>query len=141
MTQAEISEFFVRRDKDWQNHDADALAAGHAADGEIISPLFGDISGHSAIHKSYIDFYKIFPDAEYETEYLLINGDRAAQFIRMTGTQEQDFCGYPPKGKQFQFRLASLFIFSDGKIEREVRIYDFTGMLMQLGALKAKPDF
>jgi predicted ester cyclase len=141
MAHFDINEFFARRDKDWQNHDEDALAAGHSEEGEIVSPLFGTIRGYSAIQESYIEFYKIFPDAKYETEHLLIDGERAAQFIMMSGTQEKEFCGFPPARKTFQFRLASLFFFSNGKIDREIRIYDFTGMLMQLGALKAKPTY
>jgi len=36
---------------------------------------------------------------------------------------------------------AFLFFFADGNIEREVRLYDFTGILVQLGVLKAKPAF
>lgn len=141
MAHFDIDEFFARRDKDWQIHAADALAAGHSAEGEIVSPLFGNIRGYDAIYKSYIEFYQIFPDVRYETEHLLINGERAAQFIVMSGTQKGEFCGFPPDGRKFQFRLASLFFFSGGKIDREIRIYDFTGMLMQLGVLKAKPSF
>jgi hypothetical protein len=34
-----------------------------------------------------------------------------------------------------------LFIFADGKIAREIRVYDFAGLLLQLGVLKAKPAF
>ena len=141
MTHFEIEEFFSRRNRDWQKHAADALAAGHSVEGEIVSPLWGNIQGSDAILRSYIEFYKIFPDARYETEHLLINGDSAAQFIMMSGTQRGEFCGFPPDGRKFQFRLASLFFFSGGRIAREIRIYDFTGMLIQLGALKARPSF
>lgn len=141
MARFDIGEFFVGRDRDWQNHDAAALAAGHSMEGEVLSPLFGTIRGHDAIFRSYIEFYKIFPDAGYVTEHLLINGDRAAQFTMMTGTQKGEFCGFPPDGRKFQFRLSSLFFFAEGKIDREIRIYDFTGMLVQLGVLKAKPSF
>jgi predicted ester cyclase len=141
MTQKEISDFFAQRDRDWQNHDADRLAAGHSKDGEVISPLFGNIRGYNAIRKSYIEFYGTFPDAKYDAESLLIDGDRAAQFLKMTGTQKREFCGFPPDGKKFRFQLACLYFFSDGKISREIRIYDFTGMLVQLGVLKANPAF
>lgn len=141
MTHFDIEEFFSRRNRDWQKHDADALAAGHSVEGEITSPLWGDIRGYDAILRSYIEFYKIFPDARYETEHLLINGDSAAQFTMMSGTQRGEFCGFPPDGRKFHFRLASLFFFSGGRIDREIRIYDFTGMLIQLGVLKARPSF
>ncbi|MBN2242967.1 MAG: ester cyclase [Acidobacteria bacterium] len=141
MKRSEISDFFRKRDTAWQGHDADALAIGHAEDGEIESPLWGKIKGRSAIHKSYVEWYKIFPDAEYITECLLIDRDRAAQFIKMTGTQQRDFCGLAPTGKRVQFRLSCLFYFTGGKIANEIRIYDFTGILLQLGVLKAKPAF
>jgi hypothetical protein len=36
---------------------------------------------------------------------------------------------------------AFLFFFAKGNIEREVRLHDFTGILVQLGVLKAKPAF
>ena len=141
MNHADIAGFFALRDKAWQDHDADALVAGHAEDGEIDSPLWGNIKGRTAIRKSYMEWYVTFPDAEYHSEHLLIDGERAAQFIKLSGTQKRDFCGFPASGKRFQIRCASLFLFRNGKIEREIRTYDFTGVLIQLGALKAKPSF
>jgi hypothetical protein len=38
-------------------------------------------------------------------------------------------------------RCAFLFSFEDDRIAYEFRIYDFTGILVQLGVLKAKPAF
>jgi hypothetical protein len=32
-----------------------------------------------------------------------------------------------------------LYEFKDGKIVRDRRVYDFTGLLIQVGTLKAKP--
>jgi hypothetical protein len=32
-----------------------------------------------------------------------------------------------------------LFVIKDGKIHHERRVYDFTGLMIQLGVLKAKP--
>ena len=52
-----------------------------------------------------------------------------------------DFRGLDPTGKRFQMHCAFLFFFAKGNIEREVRLYDFTGILVQLGVLKAKPAF
>ena len=141
MDRTEILEFFAKRDRAWQGHDPEVLIAGHTEDGEIDSPLWGKLKGHKAIQKSYIDWFATFPDTEYFSDHLLIDGDRAAQFIKITGTQQRDFCGFPPTGKRFQFSGASLYFLKDGRIEREVRTYDFTGLLLQLGALKAKPAF
>jgi len=141
ITRKDISEFFAKRDRAWQEYDAKTLAAGHAEDGEIESPLFGNLKGLTAIQKSYTDWFAAFPDTEYNPEHLLIDGNRVAQFLKMTGTQRSEFCGYPPTGKRIQFRAITLFFLKDGRIEREIRTYDFTGVLLQLGMLKAKPTF
>jgi steroid delta-isomerase-like uncharacterized protein len=142
MTRSEISEFFALRERAWQNHDAETLATTHAQDGEIESPMFGILEGQSAIRKSYIDLLSTFPDMIFSSEYLLIDGDRVALFLKLTGTQQRDFCGLPATGKRMQIRGTSLYFMADGKISKEIRSYDFTGgVLMQLGVLKAKPAF
>ncbi len=141
MTRQEIAEFFAKRDAAWQRHNSAALAANHAENGEVDSPLRGKVQGHKAILNTYTDFFASFPDARYVTENLLIDGDRVVQFIKMTGTQKGDFCGLPPSGKRFQMRCAFFFSFQDDRIAHELRIYDFTGILVQLGILKAKPAF
>jgi steroid delta-isomerase-like uncharacterized protein len=141
VTREELSEFFARRDADWQKHDSAALAASHSESGVIDSPLRGKVEGCSAIQDSYADFFISFPDAQYSTEHLLIDGNRVVQFTEMTGTQKGDFCGLPPTGKRFRMKCVSLFSFADDRIVYEYRIYDFTSILLQLGVLKAKPAF
>ena len=141
MTREEISEFFARRDAAWQRHDSDTLAADHTENGEVDSPLRGKVKGQNDIHDIYADFFSSFPDAQYFTENLLIDGNKVSQFIKMTGTQSGDFCGLSPTGKRFEIHCAFLFLFADSKIAHEIRIYDFTAMLLQLGVLKAKPAF
>ncbi len=141
MTHAEISEFFSRRDKAWQCHDFAALTSDHAEDGEVESPVGGHVKGRNAIQDIYKRWFHSFPDVQYFTQHLLIDGNKAVQFVKMVGTHKGDFCGHPPTGKRFEAHCAFLFLFADGKIAHEIRIYDFTTMLLQLGVLKAKPAF
>jgi steroid delta-isomerase-like uncharacterized protein len=141
MTRKEIKAFFARRDKNWQRHDYAALVADHAEDGVVESPFSGILNGHSAIEKVYRGWFASFPDVKYSSERLLIDGNNAVQFIKMTGVQKGDFCGLAPTGKQFEVSCAFYFSFAKGKIAREIRIYDLTGVLVQLGVLKAKPSF
>jgi ketosteroid isomerase-like protein len=47
--------------------------------------------------------------------------------------------GLPPTGKPFRLPAVFLYELRDGRIVRERRIYDFTGLLVQVGVLKAKP--
>jgi predicted ester cyclase len=96
MTRKEISEFFATRDAAWQRHDIAVLAMDHAEDGEVESPLWGKVKGRSAIQNIYVQWFSSFPDAEYTSEHLLIDRNKAVQFIKMAGTQKGDFCGLPP---------------------------------------------
>jgi predicted ester cyclase len=141
MSPEEIAEFLARRDECWRCHDSAALVAGHAEDGEVESPVGGNVKGRAAIQNIYNGWFSAFPDVEYLTEHLLIDGNRAVQFVRMIGIQKGDFCGLAPTGKRFEARCAFLFFFTGDKISREIRIYDFAGVLLQLGVLKAKPTF
>ncbi|MBN1569070.1 MAG: ester cyclase [Acidobacteria bacterium] len=141
MSPEEIAAFFARRDKFWNRHDIDDLTADHTEDCEVESPVGGNVKGCIAIENIYRGWFSSFPDVEYTVEHLLIDGNRAVQFVRMTGIQKGEFCGLAPTGKQFEIRCAFLFVFEGDKIAREIRIYDFTGLLLQLGVLKAKPSF
>ena len=141
MTHMEIAKFFARRDEAWQRHDSEALAADHTEDGTVDSPLWGQVQGRGAIQNTYSQFYISFPDAEYHTEHLVIDGNKAVQFVTMSGTQKGDFCGLEPAGKRFQMNCSFLFVLKDNKIAHEFRLYDFTGILVQVGVLKAKPAF
>jgi predicted ester cyclase len=49
------------------------------------------------------------------------------------------FMGLPPTGKPFRLPIVHFYEFQDGHILPERRIYDFTGLLVQIGVLKAKP--
>jgi len=141
MTRKEMKDFFARRDEAWQRHDSAALAMDHAEDGEVESPFSGKLEGRSAIEKVYIQWFSSFPDVEYATEHLLIDGNRAVQIVKMSGMQKGDFCGLAPTGKRFEVRCAFCFTLVEGKIALEIRVYDLTGVLVQLGVLKAKPMF
>lgn len=141
MTRKEIEEFFARRDEVWQRHDFAALAADHAENCVVESPFSGKLEGHIPIGKIYREWFISFPDSAYVTEQLLIDRNRVAQFVKMTGTQQGDFCGLPPTGRRFEVRCAFFFSFANGKIAREIRVYDLTSVYMQLGVLKAKPSF
>ena len=57
----------------------------------------------------------------------------------MKSTHIGEVFGVPPSGKQIERTIAYFLTFKDGLITREVRLYDFTSMLMQLGVLRAKP--
>lgn len=139
MTRDEIVALFDRRQQLYDNLDAAALAADYADDAVIESPSAGVHSGRKAAEQAFRAGFGAFLDMKTKTETLLIDGDRVAQVLAIEGTHIGEFMGMPPSGKPF--RLAAVFVYElrDAKIARERRIYDFTGMLVQIGLLKAKP--
>ena len=47
--------------------------------------------------------------------------------------------GLQPTGRFVDFPCVLIYALENGLIVRERRIYDFTGMAVQVGAIKAKP--
>jgi steroid delta-isomerase-like uncharacterized protein len=138
MTRDQIVELFARRNQAWLARDVGALARTHAENGALESPMFGDLSGREAIATSYASLFRTFPDWTLSSEELLIDGDRVAQFFVSTATHASDFMGLPASGRQFRIEGVRLYRMGDGVIQDERRIYDFTGLLIQVGVLKSK---
>jgi steroid delta-isomerase-like uncharacterized protein len=139
MTREEVVHLFERRNEAWGRHDSAALANDHAEDATVTSPIFGNISGRDAILGTYRDLFAAFADWIVEAQDLLIDGDRVAEVFTAKGTHVHEFFGVPGTGRRFLIRGVLVFKFKDGKIAHEDRYYDFTGMLLQIGVLKARP--
>jgi steroid delta-isomerase-like uncharacterized protein len=139
MSREEMVALFERRQAAYDNLDAAALAADYADDCVVDSPIAGVHSGRPAVQNVYQAFFDAFPDISTETEHLVIDGDHVAQVMTVEGTDIGEFLGMPPTGKPFRTSASFIFVFKNRKIIRERRIYDFTGLLVQIGVLKAKP--
>jgi steroid delta-isomerase-like uncharacterized protein len=140
MTRDEISALFTRRQQAFQRLDAPSLAADYSDDATVDSPLAGgSATGRDAIEKLYATYFAAFPDFKLEQEMLLIEGETVAQLVRITGTDNGGFMGMAPTRRKITFRCALFHTVRDGRIARERRVYDFTGLLIQVGLLKAKP--
>jgi steroid delta-isomerase-like uncharacterized protein len=139
MTRDEIVTLLDRRFAALNNRDVDTLMPLHAADGVVESPLGGRACGTEAIRKVYGAWLSSFPDALFQVEPPIIDGERVAQVATVTGTDMGGFMGLAPTGKRFSMPMVFFFIVKDGKIQQERRVYDFTGLMIQLGVLKAKP--
>lgn len=87
----------------------------------------------------YRAWFAAFPDVVTTTDDLLIDDSRAALAATITGTDIGGFMGLLPTGKPFRLPIVHLYKLQDEQILHERRIYDFTGLLVQIGVLKAKP--
>ena len=139
MTHDEIASLIGCRFSAFNSRDIETLMSVHAADGVVDSPLGGHAKGPEAIRKVFDAWVASFPDAQFEFELPIIDGDRVAQVALVKGTDMGGFMGLPPTGKKFTMPMVFLFTIKDGKIQHERRVYDFTGLMIQLGVLKAKP--
>jgi predicted ester cyclase len=138
MTREAISSIFERRRAAYAAQDAATLAGDYTDDSVIESPSGGIHHGPVAAERVFRAIFDAL-DARVHHESLLIDGDAVAQFVHFEGTDGGQFLGMPPTGKSFRVPCVILYKLHDGKIMHERRIYDFTGMLVQLGLLKTKP--
>ena len=138
MTRAQIEALFTRRQDDYDNLDAASLAADYAEDAVIESPITGR-HGKAEAQQNIEVVFKAFLDLTLTTEALVIEDHRVAQVVTLEGTNIGGLFGLPPSGKSFKVPAVFFYELKAGKISRERRIYDFTGLLVQVGVLKAKP--
>ena len=139
MTRDDAQQFFDRRVEAWRRRDVEALMLAHTDDCVLESPIAGKVTGRAAIENVYRAFVTSFPDMTIENPDLIVEGDRAVQTVTFSGTNTGGFMGMPPTGKRFSLAAVLVCTMRDGRIAHEKRIYDFTGFLLEIGVLKAKP--
>lgn len=140
MTRDDILALLARRVDAWRRLDAAALVADYAADAVVESPLAGGtMNGRDQIEQVFRTYFVAFPDMVMEQGDIIIDGDRAAVLATFSGTDHGGFMGMPPTGRRVTIPVVFLYGFKDGQIVRDRRVYDFTGVLIQVGTLKAKP--
>ena len=139
LTRDEMLALFDRRQDAFDNMDADALSADYADDCVVDSPAAGTLRGAAAVDRARRAWFEAFPDLKYRTERVVVDGNHAMQLLTLEGTDIGGFMGLEPSGRSFKAPAVFVYEFRERKIVRETRIYDFTGVLVQIGLLKAKP--
>ena len=122
-----------------RRRDPTALAEFHAIDGTAESPMFGTLRGRDAIEEAYASFYASFPDATADIDSVVIEPPHLVIFSTVTATHVNEFFGLPGTNRRIDFRNARWWQMDGDLIKHERRIYDFTGILVQVGVLRAKP--
>jgi uncharacterized protein (TIGR02246 family) len=139
MQREEILALVTRRQAAWAARDPAALAATHAENGTVASPTGGVLEGRAEIERIYRLWFSAFTDIVMQQDDVLIDGDRVVLVARLTGTHTGEFFGLSPTGRRVEVQVALIMKVADGLVVEERRIYDFTGVLVQVGVLKAKP--
>ena len=140
MTRDDIVAMFDRRQQALDRLDAGALAADHTDDCVLESPFAGGkATGREAIAAVYESYFRTFADITFTREAMIVDGNEVVLLERVTGTDTGGVMGMAPSGRAMSYMIAIHYELRDGQIARERRVYDFTGVLLQIGALKAKP--
>jgi len=136
---ADIVALLAQRQSALERRDVHTLVAQHATDCVMDSHLAGRVEGHVAIARVYDAWFRAFPDGVLAGERLIVDGHRVAQMATQSGRDTGGFLGLPPTGKPFRIPIVWLFTVEGGRFSYVRPLYDFTGMLVQIGVLKAKP--
>lgn len=140
VTRVDLQAIVDRQLEAWQRRDVAALISFHSPDGVVESPMYGTRRGLTEIDESYRAFFKSFPDARMVIESVVVDPPNMASFMTIGATHTAEFFGLPGTSKHIDIRMARyLQVNEAGLIAYERRIYDFTGVLLQVGVLRAKP--
>ena len=139
LTRGELEAFVSQFTATFLRRDLSALADYYTPDAVIVSPMFATLQGRRAIEASYRSLLVAFPDWTTENDVVMIDPPRVALFTTNQATHEAEFFGIPATHRHFEVHIARYMTFADGLIAHERRIYDFTGLLLQIGVLRAKP--
>ena len=136
----EIRTFVEKYVSFWQAANLDALVDCYAEDAQIDSPMFRTVKGRDEIEGTFQDIFRIFTDFVNRIDEIVVDseGDRAVLVVTTRATHRGEIFGFPGSGRRVENKAAYVFHFEKDRIKSETRLYDFTGLLVQLGVLRAK---
>jgi len=120
--------------------DSVALAAQYADECTVESPSYGRLDGREAVDQQYRHWFRAFPDMQARPVDAIIAGDQIAHTMVLEGIDTGGFLGQAPTAKPFRLFLVNLLTLKDGKILYERRVYDITGLLLQLAGSPENAD-
>jgi ketosteroid isomerase-like protein len=113
-------------------HDTRRLLEFYADEAVTVSPVFGGIAGKAAIAKSWDDIFSLFPDWAVRITDVLVDGDRIAFMGTAGATDQNGWFGQAATRERIDYRAVIVLTMAHGKIVRDERIYDLTGVLQRL---------
>ena len=108
---------------------------------QYISPQFVNHAvpnapkGPEAFKRLVQGYRMAFPDAHFQVERLLGEGDEVVMVNTFTGTMHGSFMGYAPTGKRGTQRQIHLIRVANGQIVEHTAVRDDLTLLRELGVL------
>ncbi|MGB7296081.1 MAG: ester cyclase, partial [Candidatus Aminicenantales bacterium] len=92
-----------------------------------------DIIGHEGI-KKWVEFVRTsYPDFTLTPDETIVKGDKAVTIWTMAGTNTGSRGALPPTGKKFRVKAISFSHMKNGKVVKEITVYDMLELMTQLG--------
>jgi predicted ester cyclase len=112
---------------------------------EVISPQFishdwpeGGLTGPKAFRDYYSAIRSALPDARYEVDDLIAEGDRVVVRWRLLGTHKGAFRGIAPTGRAITLKGIAIYRVEGGKLMERWVVSDLYGVLEESGALPVR---
>lgn len=107
--------------------------------GEVLSPQFtshdwpeGGPTGPQAFRDYYSAIRSAVPDARYEVDDLIAEGDRIVVRWRLLGTHQDDFRGIAPTGRAIALKGIAIYRVDSGKLMERWVVSDLHGLLEEI---------
>jgi steroid delta-isomerase-like uncharacterized protein len=122
----------------WDKGNMDLIPQLYAPDAVAQTSTFPNVFvGHEGIKKWIAQSRTMFPDMVMTFDDVVVQGDKIATIWTITGTQlgpmQLPNGVVPPSGKKVHFSGLSIDYLKDGKMEKELVIYNVLELLLQLG--------
>ena len=141
-TREQIESVAKRSIDAWNRHDVAAVGALYAASARFRDSGMPEHAklGRDRIAEYSAQFMATFADLELEQLSLTVDGDRAVQEWRASGTHTGELGGMPASGRTVAVLGCAVWHFGDdGLIIDEIQYLDRLGLLASLGALDGTP--
>jgi predicted ester cyclase len=106
---------------------------------EVVSPQFtshdwpeGGPTGPQAFRDFYSAIRSALPDARYEVDDLIAEGDRVVVRWRLLGTHKGDFRGIAPTGRAIALKGIAIYRVEGGKLMERWVVSDLHGLLEEI---------
>lgn len=100
-------------------HDAGAAGALYAPDGRHVEVATGqERTGAGAVGEGLAGLLAAFPDARWQEQTRIVEGDRAAVTYVLTGTLQSPFGPFEPSGQRLELRGTHVLLVGPGGIAR-----------------------
>ena len=117
---------------DHLNHgDLDAITS--MTSDSYVGHGFGD-DGPASLRRDLAGLLSAFPDLRVTVQQSIVDGDRVAVRMTMTGTHSGDFAGLPASGNQIDVPSCDVLRIEDGQVAEFWPLCDTARLFSQLGA-------